>query len=158
MCLGPPPHSWPFATDAYLPGTQPAWAPQAPAPTRTGLLRHGTLESRAVVGAGQGSTLTSWPTPGLSPLVNSGLAALRAAPRIPGLGWEAGCSRGPVSHPIIVVRSGRERSNHLLISWLQSPSTVDFRAHENKICLCFHFAPFYLPWSDGTRCHAFSFF
>ena len=59
VCLGPPPHSWPLATDAYLPGTQPAWAPQAPAPTRTGLLHHRTLEGRTVVGAGQGSTLTS---------------------------------------------------------------------------------------------------
>ena len=26
----------------------------------------------------------------------------------------------------------------------------DFGAQENKICHCFHFAPFYLPWSDGT--------
>ena len=53
------------------------------------------------------------------------------------------------------------RSKHLLISWLQPPSTVifssvqllssDFRAWENKICHCFHFFPFYLPWSDGTR-------
>ena len=33
----------------------------------------------------------------------------------------------------------------------------DFGAQENKICLCFHFSPFYLPWSDGTRCHDLSF-
>ena len=26
-------------------------------------------------------------------------------------------------------------------------------AHENKICHCFHFFLFYLPWSDSTRCH-----
>jgi len=53
------------------------------------------------------------------------------------------------------------RRKHLLISWLQSPSTVDFGAKENKICHCFHFSlwfmmlsifpcacwPFvYLPW------------
>ena len=25
----------------------------------------------------------------------------------------------------------------------------DFGAQENKICHCFHFFPFYLPWSDG---------
>ena len=29
----------------------------------------------------------------------------------------------------------------------------DFGAQENQICHRFHFSPFYLPWSDGTRCH-----
>ena len=29
----------------------------------------------------------------------------------------------------------------------------DFGAQEKKICHCFHFFPFCLPWSDGTRCH-----
>ena len=29
----------------------------------------------------------------------------------------------------------------------------DFAAQENKICLCFHFLPLYLPESDGTKCH-----
>ena len=33
----------------------------------------------------------------------------------------------------------------------------DFRAQENKICHSFHFSPFYLSWSDGTRCHDLSF-
>ena len=33
----------------------------------------------------------------------------------------------------------------------------DFGAQENKICHCFHFFPFYLPWSDGTGCHDLSF-
>ena len=33
----------------------------------------------------------------------------------------------------------------------------DFGAQENKICDCFHIFPFYLPWSDGTRCHDLSF-
>ena len=28
----------------------------------------------------------------------------------------------------------------------------DCGAPENKICHCFHFSPFCLPWSDGTRC------
>ena len=37
---------------------------------------------------------------------------------------------------------------HLLILWLQSRFT-EFRAQENKVCHCFHFSPFYLPWSDG---------
>ena len=33
----------------------------------------------------------------------------------------------------------------------------DIGAQENKICHCFHFFPFYLPWSDGTRIHDLSF-
>ena len=33
----------------------------------------------------------------------------------------------------------------------------DFGALENEICHCFYFSPFYLPWSDGTRCHDLSF-
>ena len=33
----------------------------------------------------------------------------------------------------------------------------DFGAQEKKVCHCFHFFPFYLPWSDGTRCHDLSF-
>ena len=35
---------------------------------------------------------------------------------------------------------------------------IDFGAQENKICHCFFFSPFYLPWSDGTRCHNLSLF
>ena len=50
------------------------------------------------------------------------------------------------------------RSKYLLISWLQSPSTVIFGAPQNKICHCFHCFPIYLPWSDGTRCHDLCFF
>ena len=45
------------------------------------------------------------------------------------------------------------RSQHLLISWLQSPICSDFGAHENDVCHCFHYFPIYLPWSDGTGCH-----
>ena len=30
-------------------------------------------------------------------------------------------------------------------------------AHENKVCHCFYYFPFYLPWRDGTRCHDLSF-
>ena len=33
----------------------------------------------------------------------------------------------------------------------------DFGAQENEVCHCFHCFPFYLPWSDGTRCHDLSF-
>ena len=34
----------------------------------------------------------------------------------------------------------------------------DFGAQGNKICHCLHFFPFYLQWSDRTRCHDLSFF
>ena len=34
----------------------------------------------------------------------------------------------------------------------------DFGAQNNKVCHCFHCFPFYLPWSDGTRCHDLIFF
>ena len=50
------------------------------------------------------------------------------------------------------------RSNHLLISWLQSSSAVIFGAPENKVGYCFHCFPIYLPWSDRTRCHDLCFF
>ena len=33
----------------------------------------------------------------------------------------------------------------------------DFWALRDRICHCFHFFPFYLLWSDGSRCHDFSF-
>ena len=33
------------------------------------------------------------------------------------------------------------------------PIYSDFGAQENKICHCFYFFPFWLPWSDRTRCH-----
>ena len=49
------------------------------------------------------------------------------------------------------------RSKHLLISWLQSPSTGDFEAQENKIFHCLYFFPIYLPWNDGNGCHDVSF-
>ena len=45
-----------------------------------------------------------------------------------------------------------ERSKHLLISWLQSPSAVILEPPQNKICHCFHCFPIYFPWSFGTRC------
>ena len=37
------------------------------------------------------------------------------------------------------------RSKHLLISWLQSPFAVIFRAQEEEICHDFHLFPSYLP-------------
>ena len=51
------------------------------------------------------------------------------------------------------------RSRCLLISWLQSPSAVILKPKgKKKTCHCFRFFPFYLPWSDWTRCHDLSFF
>ena len=46
-----------------------------------------------------------------------------------------------------------QRSKHLLISWLQSPSAVILEPPQNKVWHCFHCFPIYFPWSDGTRCH-----
>jgi len=46
---------------------------------------------------------------------------------------------------------------HLLIFMAAVTIFSDFEAQENKICHCFHFSPFYLPWSDGTGCHDLSF-
>ena len=43
-----------------------------------------------------------------------------------------------------------QRSKHLLISWLQSPSAVILEP--KKVCHCFHCFPIYLPWSDGAGC------
>ena len=48
------------------------------------------------------------------------------------------------------------RSKHLLISGLQSSSTVNLEP-EKIVCNCFHCFPIYLPWSNGTRCHDLSF-
>ena len=49
------------------------------------------------------------------------------------------------------------RSKCLLISWLQSPSAVISEPPKNKVWHCLHCSPIYFPWSDGTRCHDFSF-
>ena len=49
------------------------------------------------------------------------------------------------------------RNKHLLISWLLSTICRDFGAPKNKVSYCFCYFPIYLPWSDGTRCHDFSF-
>ena len=48
------------------------------------------------------------------------------------------------------------RSKWLLISRLQSLSAVILEFKKIKYH-CFHFSPFYLPWSDGTGCHDLSF-
>ena len=53
----------------------------------------------------------------------------------------------------ILVITFLPRSKHLLISWLQSPSAMSLEPLQNKVCHCFHYFSFYLPWSDGTRCH-----
>ena len=49
------------------------------------------------------------------------------------------------------------RSKHLLISWLQSPSTVILDPPKNKVSHCFHCLPTCLPRSDGARPHDLSF-
>ena len=41
------------------------------------------------------------------------------------------------------------RSKHLLISWLQSLSTVILEPPQNKVYHCYHCFPISLPWSDG---------
>ena len=48
------------------------------------------------------------------------------------------------------------KSKGLLNSWLQSPFAVILESKKKK-SVCFHFFPFYSPWSDGTRCHDLSF-
>ena len=48
------------------------------------------------------------------------------------------------------------RSKRLLISWLQSPSTVILEPPK-IVSHCFHCFLIYLPLSDGTRCHDLSF-
>ena len=43
---------------------------------------------------------------------------------------------------------------HFLLSFKFLATVTTYRdlgAQENKICHCFHFSPFYLPWSDGTN-------
>ena len=50
------------------------------------------------------------------------------------------------------------RSNHLLISWLQSLSAVIFGVQEEEICHYFYLFPFYLSCSNGAGCHNLSFF
>ena len=49
------------------------------------------------------------------------------------------------------------RSKCLLISWLQSLSTVILGPKKIKSVTASTFFPFYFPWSDGTRCHDLSF-
>ena len=51
-----------------------------------------------------------------------------------------------------LVRAFLPRSKCLLISWLQSPSTVILEPPK-LVCHCFHCFPIYLPWSAGTKCH-----
>ena len=50
------------------------------------------------------------------------------------------------------------RSNHLLISWLQSQSAVIFKPQKKKSVTTSTFSPFYLPWRNGAWCHDLSFF
>ena len=45
------------------------------------------------------------------------------------------------------------RSKGLLLSWLQSPSQWFWSPRKES----FPLIPFYLPWSDGTKCHDLNF-
>ena len=49
------------------------------------------------------------------------------------------------------------RRMHLLISWLQSPSAVTLKTKKIKSVAISTFSPFFLPWSDGARCHGLNF-
>ena len=44
-----------------------------------------------------------------------------------------------------LVKTFLPRSKRVLISWLQSPSTVILESPQNKVFLCFHCFPIYLP-------------
>ena len=59
-----------------------------------------------------------------------------------------------LSRFVIAFLSRRKR---LLISWLQSPSTMILEPKKIKVCHCFHCFPIYFPWNDGTKCHDLSF-
>ena len=48
------------------------------------------------------------------------------------------------------------RNKSLLISWLESLSTVIW-SPKKKVYNCFHFFSIYLPWSDRIGCHDLSF-
>ena len=50
------------------------------------------------------------------------------------------------------------RKKRLLISLLQSLFAAVLESKKIKICHCFHYFPFYLPWSDGMGWHDLSFF
>ena len=50
------------------------------------------------------------------------------------------------------------KKNHLLISWLQSPSAVISEPKKRKSVTTSTFPPFYLPWSNGAGCYDLSFF
>ena len=50
------------------------------------------------------------------------------------------------------------RRNHLLISWLQSPSTVILEPRKWKSVTASTFSPSICHVSDGARCHDLSFF
>ena len=47
--------------------------------------------------------------------------------------------------------------NYLLISWMQSPSTVILESKKINSVTVSTFSHIYLPWSDGTGCYELSF-
>ena len=56
-----------------------------------------------------------------------------------------------------LVKTFLPKNEHLLISWLPSPSAVILEPPKHKVRHCFQCFPIYLPWSDGTGCHHLSF-
>ena len=56
-----------------------------------------------------------------------------------------------------IIRHSFSPKEHLLISWLQSPSTMILEPKKIESVTVSTFSPFYLPWSDGTGCHDLSF-
>ena len=54
----------------------------------------------------------------------------------------------------------RVTNSQTWLKWLSMHKVTicsDFRTQENKIHHCFQLFPFYLPWSNRTRCHDFIF-
>ena len=59
--------------------------------------------------------------------------------------------------PSRLVTAFLPRSKCLSVSWLQSPSAVILKPKKRKSVTASTFIPFYLPRSDGIRCHDLSF-
>ena len=96
------------------------------------------------------SLILSWtPLPPPSPYHPSG-SSQRTSPEHP-----VSCIK-PISWLFntlsrFVIASAKKQSFSNLLAEVTIRS--DFRAQEEEICHCFHLSPFYLPSSDGVRCH-----
>ena len=83
------------------------------------------------------------------------------------LGLEDPLEKGKATHSSILAwripwnvwSMGSQKVRHDWVTFtILSPPAVILRAQEEEICYCFHLFPLLLPWSDGARCHDFSFF